>query len=58
MIEVQACNCHFHVMEAPEGQVPSEIITALDIPLSDLGVHVVGACLVHTTVFKDVGLVW
>ena len=37
----------------------TSVITALDLPLDDSGVHVVhGTCILHTTVFKDVGLVW
>lgn len=35
-----------------------EIVTALDYPLDDLSVRVVGRCVVHTAAFRDVGLVW
>ena len=35
-----------------------EIVTALDYPLDDLSVRVVGRCVVHTAAFQDVGLVW
>lgn len=40
-----------------EAQQPP-ITTALDIPLDDTSVHVLGSVILHTTVFKDVGLVW
>lgn len=41
-----------------EGNDEPEIKTARDIPLTDTAVHVLGACVLHTAVFKDVGLVW
>ena len=35
-----------------------QIRTALDVPLTDHEVHVLGPYILHTAVFKDVGLVW